>query len=128
MSLEEYLSATISTCGTCGRLLPARVHRKGDGIWFHKDCPEHGPQEDRVSSDAEHYLNQGRFHRAGSVPLEFTAPAGAGCPRATGEIFAGTTSVLAIPPCTITIEAYFVRRTLRRYPGFHPRYGSLPRP
>ena len=84
MSDDEYLTATISTCGTCGRLLPAQVHLRDGAVWFHKHCPDHGPQDVRISSDPAYFLGLGRFHRAGSIPYRFATSAGKGCPGSCG--------------------------------------------
>jgi 7,8-dihydro-6-hydroxymethylpterin dimethyltransferase len=81
--MNDYLTTTLSTCAVCGRLMPARVHVRSDGVWFHKHCPEHGPQEARVAGDAEAYRQMGRFHRAASLPLGFDACSG-GCPDSCG--------------------------------------------
>lgn len=81
--MSQYLSTTISTCGRCGRLLLARVHEKKGAVWFHKECPDHGPQDVRVHPDAARYLELGRYHRAGSRPLCFATDA-RGCPGSCG--------------------------------------------
>ena len=80
---EDYCGATMSTCATCGRLILARIHTRPDGVWFHKHCPEHGPQEARVYGDAEAYRRLGHFHRQASVPLAF-AQEYRGCPDSCG--------------------------------------------
>lgn len=81
---DEYLTTTISTCGECPRRLPARVHVAGGGVWMRKDCPDHGPQEIRVHSDAKAYLDHGRFFRAASMPLGFRTAMTNGCPDSCG--------------------------------------------
>jgi uncharacterized radical SAM superfamily Fe-S cluster-containing enzyme len=82
--MDEYLTTTTSTCGRCGRLLPARVHLGDDGVHFLKDCPAHGPQRVRVYPDSAAYLELGRFHRAGAVPMAFAASPAGGCPDSCG--------------------------------------------
>ena len=81
--MNDYLTSTQSTCRVCGRLIPARVWVRTDGVWFDKICPEHGFQEARVHGDAEAYLELGRFHRQASMPRSFAA-AGHGCPDSCG--------------------------------------------
>jgi uncharacterized radical SAM superfamily Fe-S cluster-containing enzyme len=81
--MSDYLTTTQSACRVCARLVPARVFVAPDGIWFHKDCPEHGHQEARVYGDASAYLQLSRFHRQGQVPLAF-ATASHGCPDSCG--------------------------------------------
>ena len=81
--MNDYLTTTQSTCRVCGKLIPARVWVRTDGVWFDKHCPEHGFQEARVHGDAEAYLKLGRFHRQASMPLSF-ATASHGCPDSCG--------------------------------------------
>ncbi len=81
--MDEYLTTTVSTCADCGRLLPARVPVRDGAVWFHKHCPQHGESEVLVRSDAREYLALGRFHRSGSIPLEFQTEA-KGCPSSCG--------------------------------------------
>jgi uncharacterized radical SAM superfamily Fe-S cluster-containing enzyme len=84
MNPGRYLTTTTSLCPECRRLVPARVHLAEDGVWFHKHCPEHGPQEVRISPAADQYLAQGRFHRAGSRPHQFATAMDRRCPEACG--------------------------------------------
>jgi 7,8-dihydro-6-hydroxymethylpterin dimethyltransferase len=81
--VNDYLTTTLSTCATCARLVPARIELRADGVWFHKQCPDHGPQEARVAGDAEAYQGLGRFHRPASQPLGFST-AHHGCPDSCG--------------------------------------------
>ncbi len=83
MTAEGYLTSTVSICARCRRPLPARIHIERGAVWLRKVCPDHGPQEARISSDAEAYLDTARFHRRASVPLEFSAAA-RGCPGSCG--------------------------------------------
>ena len=82
--MNGYLTTTVSTCRDCARLLPARVHVDDRGVWFHKHCPDHGPQSAMVYADARQYLGLARFHRAGSVPLAFATTMRNGCPDSCG--------------------------------------------
>lgn len=82
--MNEYLGATISTCGVCGKLLPARMHVREGRIWFDKICPEHGQQSACVYGDAREYLGLSRYHRAGSIPLSFATRMDRLCPEACG--------------------------------------------
>lgn len=79
----DYLGSTVSTCATCGRLIAARIHTRPDGVWFHKRCPEHGPQQARVYGDPAVYQRLGRFHRPAARSLEFAATYH-GCPDSCG--------------------------------------------
>jgi uncharacterized radical SAM superfamily Fe-S cluster-containing enzyme len=82
--MNEYLTTTVSLCRTCGRRLPAKVCAEDGGVWMHKECPEHGPQSVRVWSDVASYLALGRYHRAGSMPMEFATAMDRGCPDSCG--------------------------------------------
>jgi uncharacterized radical SAM superfamily Fe-S cluster-containing enzyme len=84
MMHDGYLTTTTSTCAACRRLVPARVHVRDGGVWLLKWCPAHGPQEARVSADAEAYLGYSRFHRAGAMPHAFATAADHGCPDSCG--------------------------------------------
>jgi 7,8-dihydro-6-hydroxymethylpterin dimethyltransferase len=81
---SQYLTTTTSTCRHCGRLVSARVHIEEDGVWFHKQCPEHGPQSARVYADAEQYVRLNAYHRVASCPIEFTTASDRGCPESCG--------------------------------------------
>ena len=82
--MAEYLTTTTSLCRHCARLIPARVYLEQDGVWFCKDCPDHGPQRVKVYSNREQFLELSRFHRAGAVPHTFAATAEQGCPGSCG--------------------------------------------
>lgn len=82
--MDEFLTTTVSTCRRCGRLLPARVHTRDDGVWFVKECPDHGAQRVRVWPDAASYLGLARYHRAASVPLAHATAMTEGCPHSCG--------------------------------------------
>ena len=83
MRADAYLGTTTSACPDCRRLIPARVHLRDGAVWLHKLCPDHGAQEVRISSDAGHYLDASRYHRAGSIPLRF-GTGFRGCPDSCG--------------------------------------------
>jgi 7,8-dihydro-6-hydroxymethylpterin dimethyltransferase len=82
--MNEYLAATVSTCSICGKLLPARVHLRDGRVWFDKICPRHGDQSACIYGDADEYLGLSRYHRAGSIPLSFSARMDGPCPEACG--------------------------------------------
>jgi len=84
MTRDTYITTTTSTCIECRRLLPARIHIADGGVWLHKQCPEHGAQDVRISSSPADYLEEQRFHRAGSMPWQFAASAEKGCPGSCG--------------------------------------------
>lgn len=81
---EVFLTGTTSTCPTCGRLVPAQLLARGNAVYLRRGCPEHGLAEPRICSDAQQYLALSRFHRAGSLPLEFQTPYRELCPGSCG--------------------------------------------
>jgi uncharacterized radical SAM superfamily Fe-S cluster-containing enzyme len=52
---RKVIRNTTSLCARCKRSLPARLEEVGGEIVLVKDCPEHGPQEALISSNAEWY-------------------------------------------------------------------------
>lgn len=50
-----FLGQTTSLCETCHELVPAKIIRQGDDIYYQKRCREHGVQKTLVSSDAEYF-------------------------------------------------------------------------
>src|SRR3954451_19688550 len=61
---ETLLKRTRSRCPVCHVSAPAEVWRRSDGktqtVWLRRRCPEHGPAENCISSDARFYwLAQG---------------------------------------------------------------------
>ena len=79
-----YLSTTTSTCRECARLIPAQIWLEHGAVFFHKHCPEHGPQRARIYGDAQQYLDLRRFHRAGSIPHKFQTEMTSPCPGSCG--------------------------------------------
>lgn len=79
-----YLGSTTSTCGACGKLLPAKIQLESNGVFLCKHCPEHGAQMALVCSDPAYYLESLKYHRAGAVPLAFGAKYDAPCPGSCG--------------------------------------------
>ena len=84
MARDGHLGTTTSTCRVCAKLIPAHVEIADGAVWFEKHCPQHGPQRVRIYSDADEYLALGRYHRAGSTPLQFSTAADKPCPEACG--------------------------------------------
>ena len=81
--MSEYLTSTQSICRECRRPIPAQLFIEGDGVWMHKECPDHGSQRALVYRDVEAYRRLARFHRKASVPQAFTTTA-RGCPDSCG--------------------------------------------
>ena len=81
---EVFLELTRSICPVCKRVLDAEVNVRDERVLLRKRCPEHGPFEALVYSDAELYVAQQRFNKPGSLPLEFQTEARDGCPLDCG--------------------------------------------
>ena len=79
-----HLTSTVSTCPTCGRLLPAQLVMREGAIYLSRHCPDHGPVAPRIYSDAAQYLALSRFHRAGAMPLKFQSAYKDPCPGSCG--------------------------------------------
>src|SRR5262245_33984145 len=52
---ETLLRSTTSLCGQCKRSLPAEIWRSNGAVVMRKHCPDHGPAEVLVSSNADWY-------------------------------------------------------------------------
>ncbi|MCA1700684.1 MAG: radical SAM protein, partial [Actinobacteria bacterium] len=75
---------TLSVCPVCRAVIPAEVAIRENRVVLLKRCADHGRFEALVSSDAELYLEQRRFEKPGTLPLEFQTDAEAGCPLDCG--------------------------------------------
>src|SRR5262249_46674412 len=78
--LPVRLHVTTSLCALCAKSLPAEIRREGDRILLSKVCPDHGPQEAVLASDAEWYLETVRELPHLEAPAHATRPATQGCP------------------------------------------------
>jgi 7,8-dihydro-6-hydroxymethylpterin dimethyltransferase len=81
---EVFLEETRSICPVCKRVIAAEVNIRENWVILSKRCPEHGPFEALVYSDAELYLAQMRFNKPGTIPLEFQTDVAEGCPLDCG--------------------------------------------
>jgi 7,8-dihydro-6-hydroxymethylpterin dimethyltransferase len=81
---EVFLELTRSICPLCKRVIDAEVNARDNRVIMRKRCPEHGPFEALVYSDAELYQAQARFNRPGTLPLEFQTEVKDGCPLDCG--------------------------------------------
>jgi len=80
---DTRLHTTTSLCARCKRTVPAELWRRGEQVVMVKTCPEHGPAEVVVSSDARWY------EQVMAYPPELQAPAARkdvsqGCPYDCG--------------------------------------------
>jgi uncharacterized radical SAM superfamily Fe-S cluster-containing enzyme len=81
---EVFLELTRSICPVCKRVVDAEVNIRDNKVVLRKRCPEHGPFEALVYSDAELYMSQLRFNKPGTLPLELQTETRDGCPLDCG--------------------------------------------
>jgi uncharacterized radical SAM superfamily Fe-S cluster-containing enzyme len=97
----ELLAATTSLCGTCKRLVDARVVERAGAVWLEKTCPEHGPQEALVASSAAWYRDCLSFVAEPTPPKRALKEVAAGCPYDCGPCAAHQQKVfLPVIPVT----------------------------
>lgn len=78
------LGMTHSVCPTCRRLVPAKVVGDGDGVYFDRFCPEHGPSRSLVRRDLDDYLQTLRYVKPAWIPQESAGQSNASCPTGCG--------------------------------------------
>jgi len=81
---EVFLEYTKSICPVCKVVIDAEVAVRDNRVVMSKRCPQHGPFEALVYSDAEMYMQQMRFNKPGTLPLEFQTEVVEGCPLDCG--------------------------------------------
>ena len=81
---EVFLELTKSICPVCKRVIDAEVNVRAGRVIMRKRCPEHGPFEALIYSDADLYMSQLRFNKPGTLPLEFQTEVKDGCPLDCG--------------------------------------------
>ena len=79
-----YLGQTTSLCETCHELVPAKILREGDEIFFRKRCPEHGVSRTVISTDAAYYFTQRDFLKVSDLPQSPQTRVEKGCPHDCG--------------------------------------------
>jgi uncharacterized radical SAM superfamily Fe-S cluster-containing enzyme len=79
-----FLGQTTSMCETCLELVPAKIIREGDDIFYQKRCRAHGVMKTKVSSDAEYYLAMRDYLKPGDRPLMPQTRTEKGCPYDCG--------------------------------------------
>ena len=75
-----FLGQTTSLCETCHKLVPAKILREGDNVFYQKRCREHGVQKTLVSSDADYFLLARDYLKPGDRPLSPQTKTDYGCP------------------------------------------------
>jgi uncharacterized radical SAM superfamily Fe-S cluster-containing enzyme len=101
--MERILHETTSLCRTCKRALSAEVVVPAGGVevWMRKRCPEHGPQEVRLSDDADWYARTRAIPPRLVPPPRAPRPVEHGCPFDCGAC-ASHQQKVRMPVVTIT--------------------------
>ncbi|WP_370012728.1 radical SAM protein [Nocardia cyriacigeorgica] len=81
---EVFVEYTKSICPVCKVVVDAQVNIRAGKVYLGKRCREHGWFEALVYSDAQQYLDFGRFNKPGTLPLEFQTEIRDGCPSDCG--------------------------------------------
>ncbi|WP_066636690.1 radical SAM protein [Desulfolucanica intricata] len=81
---EIFLELTRSLCPECRKVIDAEVLVKGNSVYLHKYCPEHGWFDCLISSDAGHYRDGQQFNKPGTLPQAFASIVKNGCPEDCG--------------------------------------------
>lgn len=79
-----FFELTRSICPVCRRVIDAQVLLRDSKVYMRKRCPEHGPFEALVYSDAEAYVASARFNKPGTKPLMYSTEIDRGCPHDCG--------------------------------------------
>jgi uncharacterized radical SAM superfamily Fe-S cluster-containing enzyme len=78
-----FLGTTQSLCPQCLALVPAKILRRGQRVYFRKACPDHGTRDDFVCSDAAWY-DRMEFALPARMPAKFGVEPSRGCPYDCG--------------------------------------------
>ena len=79
-----FFELTRSICPVCRRVIDAQVHLRDSKVYMRKRCPEHGPFEALIYSDAEAYVTSARVNKPGTLPLKYSTEIDRGCPHDCG--------------------------------------------
>jgi uncharacterized radical SAM superfamily Fe-S cluster-containing enzyme len=79
-SADRLLRATTSLCHVCKRGVPAQLFESDGRIVMRKSCPEHGPQEILIASDAAWYHDTMRYAAVLTPPAIVKNEVFNGCP------------------------------------------------
>ncbi|HEX6462852.1 MAG TPA: radical SAM protein [Vicinamibacterales bacterium] len=79
-----FYELTRSICPACRRVIDAHIIFRENKVYMRKRCPECGPFESLVYSDAEAYVANGRFNKPGTIPLARGTDLEHGCPYDCG--------------------------------------------
>ncbi|HUY82557.1 MAG TPA: radical SAM protein [Acidobacteriaceae bacterium] len=79
-----FYELTRSICPQCRRVIDAKVVLRDNKVYITKRCPDCGPFEALVYSDAEAYVQLSRYNKPGTIPLAFGTEVKKGCPYDCG--------------------------------------------
>jgi len=78
------LGMTESVCGTCQRMVPAKIKTDAQNVYFEKFCPDHGLTQHLINSDLSQYLQAQRTVKPALTPLAHAGQADKPCPTGCG--------------------------------------------
>jgi uncharacterized radical SAM superfamily Fe-S cluster-containing enzyme len=79
-----FYELTRSICPKCRKVIDAKVLLRDNKVYMRKRCPDCGPFEALVYSDAQAYTSHGRYNKPGTIPLAFNGELRDGCPYDCG--------------------------------------------
>jgi uncharacterized radical SAM superfamily Fe-S cluster-containing enzyme len=81
---EVFLEYTKSICPVCKAVVDAEISARDNRIVMRKRCPDHGPFQALLYSDARMYMDHLRFNKPGTLPLATQTEVRDGCPLDCG--------------------------------------------
>jgi uncharacterized radical SAM superfamily Fe-S cluster-containing enzyme len=79
-----FFELTRSICPKCRKVIDAKILLRENKVYMRKRCPDCGPFEALIYSDAQMYTDQARYNKPGTIPLAFGAEIEHGCPHDCG--------------------------------------------
>lgn len=79
-----FFELTRSICPECRKVIDAKILLRNNKVYMRKRCPDCGPFEALIYSDAQMYTAQARYNKPGTIPLAFGTDIEHGCPHDCG--------------------------------------------
>ena len=79
-----FYELTRSICPKCRTVIDAKVLLRDNKVYMRKRCPDCGPFEALLYSDAQAYTSHGHYNKPGTIPLAFNGELRDGCPYDCG--------------------------------------------
>jgi uncharacterized radical SAM superfamily Fe-S cluster-containing enzyme len=79
-----FYELTRSICPECRQIIDAQVILRDNKVFMRKRCPTCGPFQALVYGDAEAYVANGKYNKAGTIPLARGTEVVRGCPHDCG--------------------------------------------